>query len=198
MARTRSQAEGDAAPSRERRSDAARNTELLLSAAKKLFADRGPDVALDEVARLAGLGNATLYRHFPTRSDLLVAVYADEVTALCQRGAELLDGASARQALYDWLDAFVEHVSTKRALALAVPSEPRERRTKLFDRWHESMRSTARRLLCRAQEAGTVHSDVTVDDLLALATAVALASTSTSHAQRLMRVLRHGLQEGGA
>jgi AcrR family transcriptional regulator len=148
--------------------------------------------------RLAGLGNATLYRHFPTRSDLLVAVYADEVTALCQRGAELLEGASARQALYDWLDAFVEHVSTKRALALAVPGEPRERRTKLFDRWHESMRSTARRLLCRAQEAGTVHSDVTVDDLLALATAVALASTSTSHAQRLMRVLRHGLQEGAA
>src|SRR5689334_22040791 len=84
-----------AASRRPRRTDAARNAGLLLAAAKELFDERGPDVPLDDVARRAGVGNATLYRHFPTRRDLIVAVYADEVTALCEQGAALLEAESA-------------------------------------------------------------------------------------------------------
>ncbi|XVQ86695.1 TetR/AcrR family transcriptional regulator [Microbispora siamensis] len=79
-----------APPGRTRRADASRNAALLLAAARELIDSSGPDVALDEVARRAGVGNATLHRHFPTRAELLVAVYADEVAELCRQGADLL------------------------------------------------------------------------------------------------------------
>jgi AcrR family transcriptional regulator len=187
-----------ATPSGARRADAARNAELLLAAAKELFDERGTDVALDEVARRAGVGNATLYRHFPSRGDLLVAVYADEVAALCQRGAALLHEPAAAEALFDWLDNFVVHVATKRALALSATESPDDRRSQLFDRWHESMRSTAESLLSRARDAGTVRPDLTVDDLLALASGAAIASTSTRHAQQLSRFLRRGFETAEA
>ncbi len=179
-------------PGRARRADAARNARLLLAAAKELFDEHGPEVAMDEVARRAGIGNATLYRNFPTRSDLLIAVYADEVTELCQQGAALLGEPSAAEALFTWLDSFVVHVAAKRALALAGTESSDERRTELFARWHESMRSTAERLLTRAQAAGAVRTDLTVTDVLALASAAALAGTSTRHAQQLLQILRHG------
>jgi AcrR family transcriptional regulator len=183
------------APGRPRRSDAARNAELLLAAARELFDERGPDVALDEVARRAGVGNATLYRNFPSRGDLLVAVYSDEVAALCERGTALLDEPLAGQALFEWMDIFVVHAATRRDLALAAIShEPGERRTALLDRWHESMRSTAAGLLERAKNAGAVRADLTPDDLLALTNAAALASTDPSHAHRLMRILRGGIE----
>lgn len=174
-----------------RRADAARNAQLLLAAAKELFDEQGPDVALDDVARRAGVGNATLYRNFPTRGDLIVAVYADEVNALCEQGAALLREPAAVEALFTWLDSFVVHISTKRALALAGT----ERRSELFDQWHSSMRSTAEKLLTRAQEEGTVRQVLTVDDLLALANAAALAATDADHARGLVRILRHGFSD---
>ncbi|MCO6011129.1 TetR/AcrR family transcriptional regulator [Actinoallomurus purpureus] len=185
-----------AASRRPRRTDAARNAQALLAAAKELFDERGPDVALDEVARRAGVGNATLYRHFPTRRDLIVAVYADEVTALCEQGAALLEADSAGEALFTWLDDFVVHVATKRDLALAGTENNDERRTELFDDWHRAMRSTAEKLLTRAQQAGAVDTGLGVDDLLALTSAAAIAATGTDHARQLLRVMRHGF--GGA
>jgi AcrR family transcriptional regulator len=170
-----------------------RNAQLLLAAARDLFDERGPDVAMDEVARRAGVGNATLYRNFPTRSDLLAAAYADEVAALCQEGAVLLAESPPGEALYAWLDSFVIHVATKRALALAATAGSNEQRSELFGGWHESMRSTAERLLARAREAGAVRSGLTVTDLLALASAAALAGATPDHARRLLGVMRHGL-----
>lgn len=176
---------------RPRRADAARNVQSILAAAKALFDEHGPDVALDEVARRAGVGNATLYRHFPTRQDLIVAVYAGEVTTLREQGAALLGAEPAAEALMTWLDHFVVHVATKRALALAG-TENNQRRTELLDEWHKSMRSIARKLLTRAQQAGTVDPDLTVDDLLALTSAAAVAATDTEDAQRLLRLMHHG------
>lgn len=174
------------------RADAARNARALLAAARELFEERGLDVALDEVARRAGVGNATLYRHFPTRSELIVAVYADEVEALCERGAALIDGESAAEALFAWLDDFVVHVATKRALAFAGTENSDERRTALFDRWHRSMRDTARELLRRAQRSGDVDAGLTVDDLLSLTNAAAIAAADAEDARRLVRIMRHG------
>ncbi|MET7464390.1 helix-turn-helix domain-containing protein [Nonomuraea sp. NPDC005501] len=177
---------------RPRRTDAARNAELLLAAARELFDERGPDVPLDDVARRAGVGNATLYRHFPTRSDLIVAVYAEEVTTLCEQGAALLEAEPAEEALFTWLESFVVHVATKRALALAGTDHNDERRTELFDHWHTSMRSAARKLLARAQRTGAVDPGLTVADLLALTSAAAIAATGPEHARRLLRLMRHG------
>lgn len=175
------------------RADAVRNAELLLAAAKELFDEQGPEVALDQIARRAGVGNATLYRHFPTRADLLIAVYEDEVAELCTQGEVLASAPEAAEALFTWLDRLAAHIAAKRALAFTA-TEPRpERRSELFDRWHASICSTTGRLLDRVHATGTVQGDVTVTDLLALASAVANAAEDPDHARRLVRLLCHGL-----
>lgn len=169
------------------RADARRNRELLLAAAKEVFAERGADAPLDDVARRARVGNATMYRHFPTRQDLLVAVYSEEVTELCARGEALLGEDPPGDALFAWLRAFVAHVATKRELALALTGPPR---SELFERWHEAMRATASALVLRAQQAGEARPEVAAADLLALANGIALAGEE--NADRLLDLLRNG------
>jgi AcrR family transcriptional regulator len=177
---------------RRRRADAQRNAELLLAAAKEVFNEHGVDAPLDDIARRAGVGNATMYRHFPTRRDLIIAVYADEVTALCAQGDTLLDQGSPGDALFGWLQAFISHVASKRALALAIPNDQGGQRSALFDRWHTAMHSTASALLVRAQRAGTVRADLTSADLLALANAIALTGADTAQIERLLDLIRCG------
>jgi AcrR family transcriptional regulator len=179
-------------PARPRRADATRNAALLLAAARDLIAEGGPDVPLDDIARRAGVGNATLYRNFPTRGDLLAAIYADEVSALCRQGTELLDARHPAEALFTWLDCFVRHIATKRALALAVTERPDERRSDLFEIWHRSITETATALLQRASAVAAVRPDLTVADLLALTSAAAIASTDEDHARHLLTLLREG------
>src|SRR3984893_1619052 len=108
------------------RADARRNYDALLAAADELFTTNGPDVALDEIARRAGVGNATLYRHFPDRRDLLVAVCVSEVKALCTLGQQLYTHPDADQALTRWLRASIPHVSARHGLAAAFATGRRE------------------------------------------------------------------------
>lgn len=176
------------------RADAARNTELLLSAAKELVEEHGTEVALDQIARRAGVGNATLYRHFPTRADLLIAVYEDEVTALCDHGEELLTSASASQALFTWLESLATHTAAKRTLALSASERQPERRTALFERWHGSIRSVTERLLDRATAAGVVRGDIDLTDLLVLTSASASAAGGAEQVHRLVRIICDGLR----
>jgi AcrR family transcriptional regulator len=173
-----------------KRADASRNAERLITAAREALAEAGNDVPLDVIARRAGVGNATLYRHFPTRADLLVAVYADEVTALCRRGEHLLESAEPTDALFAWLDDFVVHVATKRPLALAATEGTADRRTALFHRWHTSITSIAERLIERARPG--LRPDLTAADVLTLVSGAALG-TDPAHARRLVAVLRTGL-----
>ncbi|GAB2855456.1 hypothetical protein GCM10027176_67500 [Actinoallomurus bryophytorum] len=182
------------APRRARRADAAANARSLVSAARELFDEHGPEVALDVVARRAGVGNATLYRHFPTREDLLVAVYEDEAAALCRRGAGLLREPSAGGALFDWLDDLLGHMAGMRALVLAAGGGPGDGHTELFRRSHESLISTAEGLLTRAKTTGAVHPDLAVGDLLALTSAAAIAADGTENARRLLRIMRRGFE----
>jgi AcrR family transcriptional regulator len=182
------------APRRARRADASANARSLVAAARELFDEHGTEVALDVIARRAGVGNATLYRHFPTRADLLVAVYADEAAALCRRGAELLHGPSAGDALFDWLDDLLGHMAGMRALVPAATGGPDDGHTELFRRSHASLTSTAEDLLERAKAAGAVHPDLAVADVLALTGAAAIAAGGTDHARRLLRVMRRGLE----
>ena len=172
------------------RVDASRNRARLVAAAREALAAAGNDVAFDVIAQRAGVGNATLYRHFPTRADLLVAVYADEVAELCQRGAHLLESAEPTDALFAWLDAFVVHVATKRPLALAATEGTDDRRTTLFRQWHASITSIAERLVRRAQPA--LRADLTVADVLTLTTGAALTA-DPEHARRLVALLRTGI-----
>ncbi|MEW9547251.1 TetR/AcrR family transcriptional regulator [Nonomuraea sp. NPDC050783] len=175
---------------RPRRADAQRNHDLLLAAAAQVFAEKGADAPLDEVARRAGVGNATMYRHFPTRSDLLVAVYADEVAQLCARGEALLaeglaDGRPA-EALRAWLRLFMTHVAAKRDLALAVAGDERSRR--LAD-WHAAMLATASDLVDAARRAGAARPDLDVRDLLTLVKGIALAADGEEQAARLLALV---------
>ncbi|MEV3934503.1 helix-turn-helix domain-containing protein [Glycomyces sp. NPDC049804] len=179
------------------RSDAARNAELLITAAKELFDQHGPEVALDRIARRAGVGNATLYRHFPTRADLLIAVYEDEVAELCALGQMHADAPDAGDALFTWLDALAAHIADKGTLAFAGTEPHSTRRTALFDRWHASIRAIAERLVERAHEARAIRDDLTAADLLALANAAASAADGPAHARRLTGFIRNGLQAQG-
>jgi len=190
---------GTRASGRRVRADRQRNVELLISAARTLFVTRGTDVPLDEIARRAGVGNATLYRNFPTRGDLLVAVYSEEVEALCGQGDALRGTADPGQALFDWLGLFVTHAATRRPLAMAaIGADSGTRGGELAHDWHAAMGATTAALLAPAQDAGVVRGDVTAADVLALVNAIALAGADPPDAVRLIGLLRGGLETRAA
>jgi AcrR family transcriptional regulator len=152
-----------AAP-RPQRADARRNFEAVLAAARTAFAKKGADASLEEIARQAGVGIGTLYRNFPARSDLINAVYVEEVEELC-RSAEDLDDLAPWDALMVWMRRLVTYCSNKRALV-----EGLNRDSELFTNAREAMYSTPAPLLARAQASGDVRSDLEIEDLMYLVT----------------------------
>ncbi len=152
-------------PPRRLRADAIRNRERLLEAAKIVFGTGGPDASLEAVARQAGVGIGTLYRHFPTREALYDAVYRREVDQLSDLAEQLKDEASPIDALRRWLRCIVEFVATKKgmsaALALAAHS-PSELHAYSFER----LTKAAGTLLDRAVAAGEIRADIGPEDIL--------------------------------
>ncbi|MFG1814962.1 TetR/AcrR family transcriptional regulator [Kribbella sp. NPDC049174] len=173
------------------RADARRNREQLIEAAREVFAEFGTQAPLDEIARRARIGNATLYRHFPTRDDLLVAVYAEEVQALRAAGlhAAGLDNTVEVDQLFEWLAAFVRHVAEKGDLARSL--EPSTRRSELHEEWHAAMVATVGGLVERAQEAGALRADVDPVDLLVLA--AGMATAEPVRVKRMLQMVRRGV-----
>ncbi|GAA2646383.1 TetR/AcrR family transcriptional regulator [Dactylosporangium fulvum] len=102
------------------RADARRNRERLLQVAMRAFSDTGPEVTLDSIARTAGVGIGTLYRHFPTREALIEEVYRTELTRLCDAVPALLADLPADQALRSWMDRYIDYMAAKRGLADAL------------------------------------------------------------------------------
>lgn len=147
------------------RADALRNRERVLEAAKTVFSAGGPDASLETVARQAGVGIGTLYRHFPTREALYEAVYRREVDQLGDFAEQLKAEASPVDALRRWMRCVVEFVATKKgmsaALALAAHS-PSELHAYSFDR----LTKAAGALLNRAVATGEIRADIGPDDLL--------------------------------
>jgi len=114
----------DEAPARTRRADAERNNSALLDAAAAVFVEAGVEAPVRDIAARAGVGVGTIYRHFPTRAELIVAVYRHQVEALAAAGATLLAGeASPYAALGRWIDQFVDFLVTKHGLAAALRSD---------------------------------------------------------------------------
>jgi AcrR family transcriptional regulator len=150
---------------RKARSDSLRNRELLLAAATAVFREGGRNASLEAVARRAGVGIGTLYRHFPTREALFEAVYRHEVDQLGDLAERLADEAAPVEALRRWLHANVQLVATKKgmlaALELAMHARP-ELYAYSFDRLTKAVRS----LLDRAIAAGEIRRDITPEDLL--------------------------------
>ncbi|MCS0637002.1 TetR/AcrR family transcriptional regulator [Streptomyces sp. LP05-1] len=111
-------------PARARRADALRNQQTLLTAAAEVFVASGVDAPIREIAARAGVGMGTIYRHFPTRADLVVAVYRHQVEACAEAGPALLaDAGSPFAALRQWADLFVDFLVTKHGLANAMRSD---------------------------------------------------------------------------
>jgi AcrR family transcriptional regulator len=154
-----------AEPVRRPRADAVRNRERVLEAAKAVFSAGGPDASLEAVARRAGVGIGTLYRHFPTREALFEAVYRREVEQLGELAEQLKNEAKPVDALRRWLRSNVEFVATKKgmsaALALAVQSSS-ELHAYSFDRLTKAIGA----LLDRAVAAGEIRSDISPEDIL--------------------------------
>ena len=154
-----------AAPVRKLRADAIRNRERVLEAAKAVFSAGGPEASLEAVARKAGVGIGTLYRHFPTREALFEAVYRREVQHLSELAEALKSEADPVDALRRWLRSNVEFVATKKgmsaALALAVQSSS-ELTAFSFDRLSKAVGA----LLDRAVAAGEIRADISPEDVL--------------------------------
>lgn len=178
---------------RPRRADARRNYELVLAAAKEVFEELGVGAPLDEIARRAGVGNATMYRHFPSRRDMVIAVYAEEVAGLGELGRTLRAAPSPADALFAWLRAFVAHVATKSELPLAIPEDEAGERSGLYRDWHATMHTAAADLLRRAQDAGAIGAGLDVVDLLASANGIARAAADDAQIDRLLAILRKGV-----
>jgi len=178
---------------RPRRADARRNYELVLAAAKEVFDELGVTAPLDEIARRAGVGNATMYRHFPARRDLVIAVYADEVTALGDLGRLLLADPSPADALFRWLRAFITHIATKGQLPLAIADDDSGHRSALYREWHDTMHRAASELLSRAQGSGAIRSDLDVADLLASVNGIGHAAADDAQVDRLLTIVRNGI-----
>ncbi len=178
---------------RPQRADARRNYEKVLAAAREAFAEGGESTALEEIARRAGVGIGTLYRHFPNRQALLEALYVNEVEEVC-RSAERLDGGDAWEALNTWFERLIGYLATKRALAHELLNYM-ELDAPLFQTCRTSLYAAGKPLLKRAQEAGAVRADVEFPEVMQMVMGIAKIPTSDpSQIERILRIALDGLR----
>ncbi|MFD0148525.1 helix-turn-helix domain-containing protein [Streptomyces sp. NPDC055721] len=182
-------------PRRPMRADARRNLDKIVAAAGAVIAERGAEASLEEVARRAGVGSATLHRHFPSRQALLEAVFKDRVETLCAKADDLLaepnpnpdadpdpdrdpdrdpgQGRDPGQDLATWLHAVAAHAVANRGLGASLM---RDADPALGETCHDMITTAGDALLARARAAGAVRPEVTVTRLLKLVGAIALAT----------------------
>jgi AcrR family transcriptional regulator len=178
---------------RPKRADARRNYEKLLEAAREAFAEQGTEATLEDIAARAGVGIGTLYRHFPTRPDLLEAVYLEEVQGICASAEKYAD-LPPWEALTGWLREFISFAATKRALA--------EEMFTYIDRDADVFKSCAlviygagEPLLKRAQEAGVVRADTDISDVTKMISGIAaIRASDPEQIDRIVSVALDGLR----
>ncbi|GGV27462.1 TetR family transcriptional regulator [Streptomyces longisporoflavus] len=179
-------AQGQDPTRRPRRTDARLNRERLLATAREVFAEAGPEASLNEIARRAGVGPGTLYRHFPNRSALLAAVLTDRIETLYALAGTLASSESADEALTQWLRAFLAHARINQGLGSALlVEEP----VPLGLDCHRLIMDAAAGLLSRAQRQGTARTDLAADDLVQLVVGIALSTARGHDAEQPDRLL---------
>lgn len=176
------------------RADARRNYERLIDAARKVFNDQGTGASMEAIAKQAGVGVGTLYRHFPKRVDVVEALYREDVDVLvnaADRGAAELQPWEALEA---WLNAFVDYARSKRIL-LNELHEAFEKNPDLKLASRDRITEACARVLTRAQQAGQVRTDIGAEDLMQLLPPMCSNSTLTGdQAGRLMTMIMDGLR----
>jgi AcrR family transcriptional regulator len=147
------------------RADAVRNRERVLEAAKTVFSAGGPDASLEAVARTAGVGIGTLYRHFPTREALFEAVYRREVQQLADLAEQLKEQAEPVEALRRWMRSNVKFVATKKGMSAALTLAT-DKNSELFSYSFDRLTRAVGSLLDRAIATGEIRDDISPEDLL--------------------------------
>jgi len=166
----------DSAGCKPLRADAARNRQKLIEVATRAFTE-DVDIALDEIAKRAGVGIGTLYRHFPTRCDLVLAVYGDQVAGIEQRSYDLPQELEPGEALHEWMRGFVEYYAVKMGLINLLRSMSQDN-SDTFESARRVMRESAARVLQPAIDAGVVRPDASATELVRALGGVCLASTT--------------------
>ncbi len=179
---------------RKPRADAQRNRQRILEVAKSAFTKSGADASLDDIAKEARVGPGTLYRHFPTRGDLLKAVYQNELERLTKAEQKLAESMPPVEALRAWLLMFVDAVAAKKLIAPALNTllgDPK----KVFEASHAQTHEAIRRLVKRAVKSGDIRKDLDPIDLLYALVGVANMASSPDwqqSARRLVNILIAG------
>jgi AcrR family transcriptional regulator len=178
---------------RPKRADARRNYEKVLAAAREAFAEGGESTALEEIARRAGVGIGTLYRHFPSRQALLEALYVDEVEEICRTAAQL-EGDDPWEALNTWFERFIGYIATKQALAAELLNYV-ERDAQVFKTSRAALWNAGEPLLQRAQEAGVVRPDVGIGEVIQMVMGIAKIPTGDPRqTEHILRIALDGLR----
>lgn len=181
---------------RKPRADSLRNRDLLLTAAKTAFTQLGAEAPLEEVARRAGVGIGTLYRHFPTREALIAAVYAREIEQLAASADALLIERSAGEALEAWLNLLIDYMATKRVVAPALRADPGEG-SKLYASSGATILPTLERLTEAARDANDIRPDIAFEDVLRMMSGISQGYEQPGwehSARRLLDVMMTGLR----
>ncbi|HEY1354784.1 MAG TPA: helix-turn-helix domain-containing protein [Solirubrobacterales bacterium] len=182
---------------RPKRADARRNYEKLIAAAREEFTERGTGATLEDVAARAGVGIGTLYRHFPTRQDLLEAVYLGEVEAICDSAKKFVDEPPL-EALTGWLHEFVGFAATKRALAEELFAYV-DRDSPVFSSCATAIYGAGEGLLERAQNAGAVRDDVDISDVTKMVSGIAaIRNADADQIDRILGLALDGLRAPAA
>jgi AcrR family transcriptional regulator len=176
------------------RADAQRNRDLVLSAAVQSFSECGLDASLDAIAKKAGVGIGTLYRHFPTREALVEAAYRNELAVVCDAAPELLAALPPAEATRAWMDRFIDYMTRKIGMAdalhavIASGADP-------YAQSFELLVGAVQPLLEASSAAGEIRSDIPAGDVLISLSGVALAAGSNrDQAGRLLDLLMDALR----
>jgi AcrR family transcriptional regulator len=181
---------------RKPRADSLRNREQLLSAAKTAFGELGAEAPLEDIARRAGVGIGTLYRHFPTREALVASVYAREIEQLAASADALLAREPAGQALAAWLDLLIDYMATKRVIAPALRADPGEG-SRVYASSGGTILTTLQKLTDAAHAAGDIRQDIGFEDILRMMSGLSQGYEQPgwdAGARRLLSVMIAGLR----
>ena len=182
------------ATERKPRADAQRNRERILTAARREFSRSGAEASLEEIARRSAVGPGTLYRHFPTRQALLVAVYRSEMEELAAAERTLAESLPPLEALRSWLLLFVDAVETKQVIAPVLNTLVADPK-KVFEASYGPIHEAIRALVKRASRSGDIRRDLDPIDLLRAIVGVANLTTGPDwreSARRLVDILVAG------
>lgn len=181
---------------RAKRADSQRNYDLLLSTAAALFAEHGTEVSLEQIAKGAGVGIGTLYRHFPNRESIVGAAYRRELDQLCAYGEQLLHTHEPDEALLLWMRRFIDYAATKKGMSSVLKTIAATDPDRVASN-RALLRGTLEQLVGAAQVAGTVGTDVTSDDLFTGLGGLCMVSDTDgwqARASRMIDLLMAGMR----